>query len=161
VRRPDRPGGLLRVQGRHRRHEPADRQGPGPAEDPGDDDRAGPVPDAAARRPVRGADRVDRGAGAASGAAGPAGRVRRAGRAHRGEPDAQRRDDPAGRRDQDGPALTLAGYAGRAWIRENRSPQPITCWTVNPPAASNRAYWCSSRSAPPAITSISTSSSLA
>ena len=43
VRRPDRPGRLLRVQGRHRRHDPADRQGPGPAEDPGDDDRAGPV----------------------------------------------------------------------------------------------------------------------
>src|SRR4029077_6755372 len=91
---------------------PADRQGPGPAEDPSDDDRAGPVPDAAARRPVRGADRVDRGAGAASGAAGPARRVRRAGRAHRGEPDAQRGDDPAGRRDQDGPALTQASYPG-------------------------------------------------
>ena len=56
---------------------------------------------------------VDWRAGAASGAAGPARRVRRAGRAHRGEPDAQRGDDPAGRRDQDGPALAdLTGLTG-------------------------------------------------
>ena len=43
-------------------------------------------------------------AGPAPDAAGQAGRVRRAGRAHRGEPDAQRRDHPPGRRDQDGAA---------------------------------------------------------
>ena len=46
-------------------------------------------------------------AGAASGPARRPRRVRRAGRAHHREPDAQRRSDPPGRRDPDGPAMTI------------------------------------------------------
>ena len=45
-------------------------------------------------------------AGAPSGPARRSAGVRRAGGAHRGEPDAQRGDDPAGRRDPDGPPVT-------------------------------------------------------
>ena len=44
-------------------------------------------------------------AGAAPGPARQPGRIRRARRAHRGEPDAERRDDPFGRRDPDGPEV--------------------------------------------------------
>ena len=41
LRRPDRPGRLLGVEGRHRRHDPADRPRPGAQRHPQHDDRAG------------------------------------------------------------------------------------------------------------------------
>ena len=43
VRRPDRPGRLLRFQGRHRRPDAAGSPGPGRPQDPGGDDRSRPV----------------------------------------------------------------------------------------------------------------------
>ena len=105
VRGADRPGGLLRVQGGHRGYDASHRAGSGPAEDPGDDDRARPVQYAAPGQPARRGDHVAGRAGAASGAARRSAGVRRAGGPHRGEPDAQRGDDPAGRRDPDGAAV--------------------------------------------------------
>ena len=104
VRRPDRPGRVLGVQGRRRRHDAADRPRPVARADPRGDHRAGPVQDAAAGLAARGGAGVAGQAGAAPGPAGRPRRVRRAGRAHRREPDAQRRGDPPRRRDPHGPA---------------------------------------------------------
>ena len=63
LRRPDRPGRLLRLQGRHRRHDAADRARPGAQRHPQHDDRA---------RHLRHADAVRH----AAGSAGRAGRER-------------------------------------------------------------------------------------
>ena len=54
LRRPDRPGGLFGLEGRHRRHDAADRARVRAVRRPRDDDRAGHVPDAAARQPAAG-----------------------------------------------------------------------------------------------------------
>ena len=103
VRRPDRPGRLLGVQGRRRRHDPADRPRPVARADPRRHHRARPVQDPAAGLAARGGAAVAGQAGAASRPPRRPRRVRRAGRAHRREPDAQRRGDPPRRRDPDGP----------------------------------------------------------
>ena len=54
VRRADRAGRVLGVEGRRRRHDPADRPRPRLAVDPRRHDRAGPVQDPAARVAARG-----------------------------------------------------------------------------------------------------------
>ena len=71
---------------------------PRPARHPGLHDRPGPVRHAAAGRPPRRGARGARRPGAASAAPRPARGVRAARLPHRREPDAERRDDPAGRR---------------------------------------------------------------
>ena len=53
VRGPDRPGRLLGVEGRRRRHDAADRARPRAPRDPRVHDRAGPVQDAAADEAAR------------------------------------------------------------------------------------------------------------
>ena len=75
--------------------------------DPRRHHRAGAVRHAAAGGAARAGQGVAGQAGAAPVAAGQARRVRCAGRAHRREPDAQRRGDPARRRDPDGAAMSL------------------------------------------------------
>ena len=54
LRRPDRPGRLLGLQGRHRRHDPPCRARPRPVRHPRLRDRPRPVRHAAARRPAGG-----------------------------------------------------------------------------------------------------------
>ena len=76
--------------------------------DPRRHHRARPVQDAAARLGCREAAQESLGKQVPHpGAPRQARRVRRAGRAHRGQPDAQRRDDPPRRRDPDGAAMSL------------------------------------------------------